>query len=364
MAYLKFLGSEDLIKCTVVPGGNIVTVKFPPGEIPAVDTSGFRLYLDAEGKMDIGGESYLGYTTVYRNDAVTAEYNGYQLSNDGSVYVKPTPTVTFSAGSGGSIEGEKSQKVNEYEELAVPIPVPDKNYIFTGWEPEIMTAGSIEVDMHFQATFAYVPIVIFTAGYGGNIEGKVSQSAADYADLVIPVPVPDENYMFESWAPEIPSSGKIDGDKHFQAVFSYVPTLREVQEQKVGEMNATQQAAIAAGVNVTLTDGTVEHFTLTDHDQTSLMGLQSQVIAGEQMIPWHTSDEAEHCKFYSNADMALITSAALAYVTWHVTYFRDLRIYIRSLVDKEAVAAVSYGMNIPESYQSAPLKAMIAAQNA
>lgn len=143
----------------------------------------------------------------------------------------------------------------------------------------------------------------------------------------------------------------------------YVPTLEEIQEAKVAEMNQAQQMVIQQGVEVTLTDGSVEHFTLTDHDQTSLMGLQSQVAAGIEQIPWHTSDEAEHCKFYINEDMALITAAAMACVTWHVTYFRDLRIYIRSLDSKEAVEAVTYGMMIPEAYRSEPLKAMMAAQS-
>lgn len=142
----------------------------------------------------------------------------------------------------------------------------------------------------------------------------------------------------------------------------YEPSLDEVQEMKVREMNEAQQAAIQEGINVKLTDGAVEHFTLTDHDQTSLVGLQAKVLEGEDSIPWHTSDEAEHCKFYSNADMALITTAAMEYVTWHVTYFRDLRIYIRSLKEKTEVEVVTYGMAIPEAYQSEPLKAMIAAQ--
>lgn len=128
-------------------------------------------------------------------------------------------------------------------------------------------------------------------------------------------------------------------------------------------MNTAQQSVIAEGVNVTLTDGSVEHFTLTEHDQTSLVGLQGQVAAGEENIPWHTSDEEEHCKFYSNADMARITTTAMSHVTWHVTYFRDLRIYIRSLEDKEEVEKVTYGMDIPVEYQSEPLKAMIAAQS-
>lgn len=142
----------------------------------------------------------------------------------------------------------------------------------------------------------------------------------------------------------------------------YVPTLEEVREAKVQEMNALQQAAIQSGVNVTLTDGTVEHFTLTEHDQTSLVGLQSQVAAGEDNIPWHTSDEDEHCKFYSNADMGLIITQAMTWVTWHVTYFRDLRIYIRSLSTKEEVAGVTYGVELPEEYQSEPLKVMMATQ--
>lgn len=141
----------------------------------------------------------------------------------------------------------------------------------------------------------------------------------------------------------------------------YEPSLEELREAKVTEMNAAQQQAIQEGISITLTDGTVEHFTLTDHDQTSLMGLQSRVVAGEKNIPWHTSDESEHCKFYSNADMQLITGMAMSYVTWHVTYFRDLRIYIRSLQSKEEIENVTYGTELPEEYQSEPQKAMIAA---
>lgn len=240
MAYLNFLQSKDFIKCFVTPSGSVATIKFPEGTEPVISTKGFHLFLDAAGNLDIGGEDYLGYTTIYRNDEVTAVYNGYQLSNDGSVWTPPAPAP----------------------------------------EPE---------------------------------------------------PTPE-------------------------------PTLEELQEAKVQEMNAVQQATIQSGVNVTLTDGTLEHFTLTEHDQTSLVGLQSQVAAGEEAIPWHTSDEMEHCKFYSNTDMQLIVSAAMAWVTWHVTYFRDLRIYIRSLENKEAVTVVSYGMELPEAYQSEPLKVMIAAQ--
>lgn len=140
------------------------------------------------------------------------------------------------------------------------------------------------------------------------------------------------------------------------------PTIEELQESKVSEMSLEQQKTIQKGVDVVLTSGEIEHFTLSEHDQTSLIGLQTKVLAGEEQIPWHNSDETEHCKFYSNSDMALITNTAMGYVTWHVTYFRDLRIYIRSLRTKDEIAAVSYGMEIPEEYQSEPLIGMMAAK--
>lgn len=239
--YIKYNNAENTVQCTVIPQSNtIVMLKFPRGNEPIINTSGFKLYLDAEMQHDIGGDSYAGFTTIYRNDEETAKYNGYQLSNDGSVYIAPTP----------------------------PEPIP---------EPE-----------------------------------------------------------------------------------PYVPTLEEIQEQKIAEMNMMQQSIIQAGVQVTLSDGTEEHFTLSGQDQTSLMALQSQVAAGADNIPWHPANQAEHCKYYSNVDMALIVTAAMQYVTYHVTYYRDLRIYIRSLDNKDEVNAVFYGMPIPQEYQSEPLQDMLA----
>ena len=292
MAYIKFRNSKDFVKCLIEPKGNIVSLAFPLGEAVSTNTSGFDTYLDAKGELLIG--EYGAYTTVYRN---YPEKNGYELSNDGSVYAEPEKTISFRA----------------------------------------------EV--------------------GGSLDGKADQAVQDYADLDIPVPKPEQNYVFSGWVPEIPKSGAVKESAVYHAIFEYVPTLEDVQEAKVTEMNALQQSVIASGLDVTLSDGTTEHFTLTGQDQTSLMGLQTQVASGVENIPWHTSDEMEHCKFYSNEDMLLIVTAAMEFVTWHVTYFRDLRIYIRSIEDKVAVAAIQYGTDIPEQYQSAPLKAMLAAQN-
>lgn len=198
--------------------------------------------------------------------------------------------------------------------------------------------------------------VVFSTDGNGKIVGEAEQEPKTFEELIIPVVIPNENYEFVKWNPEIPKSGPVNANITFTAQMQYVPTLEEIKTKKVKEMNDAQQTTIQNGLDIALSSGTVEHFTLTDHDQTSLMGLQTLVAQGVENIPWHTSDQTEHCKYYSNADMAIITSKALQFVTFHVTYFRDLRIYVRALEDKEAVSNVFYGMSIPEKYQSDVLK--------
>ena len=70
-----------------------MTIKFPGGTKSVISTKGVHLYLDTKGEHDIGGEDYVGFTTIFRNDEVTAAYNEYQLSNGGSVRPPPEPAI-------------------------------------------------------------------------------------------------------------------------------------------------------------------------------------------------------------------------------------------------------------------------------
>lgn len=283
MGYVRFKSNPEVFQMHVKAIGDNMVQLYPP--IPNVDvTAGFEMLTkEVDGK--VYGD-YLKYRTVYKKE----EDGSIILSNDGSVWVEPVIVVKFETNGNGELVGETEQTVKTYEELIVPTVLPNENYEFVGWNPEI------------------------------------------------------------------PKTGKVESNMTFTAQMEYVPTLEEVQSQKVSEMNDAQQTTIQNGMDIVLSDGHTEHFTLTDHDQTSLMGLQTLVAQGVESIPWHTSDQTEHCKYYSNADMAIITTKALQFVTYHVTYFRDLRIYIRALADKEKVKSINYGMLIPVEYQSEVLK--------
>lgn len=206
----------------------------------------------------------------------------------------------------------------------------------------------------------YIPTITFLT-MGGTIKGTIEQTVSNYEDLEIPTPEDSETYEFVEWVPEIPKSGEIKGDQTFTAIFEYIFTLQEVKNEKISEVTSAHNAVIQNGVDVQLSDGTAEHFALTDRDQTYLMGLQTQVLSGVEQIPWHPSDTSAQCKYYSNADMTIITTTAMQFVTYHVTYLRALTIYINSLQTKEEVTAITYGSEIPEEHVSEPLKDMMLA---
>ena len=64
-----------------------------------------------------------------------------------------------------------------------------------------------------------LPKVNFYTNGGGTLEGETLQEVYTYEELVIPTPVASEDYEFTQWEPEIPTSGEIDCDKSYAAVF-------------------------------------------------------------------------------------------------------------------------------------------------
>lgn len=206
--------------------------------------------------------------------------------------------------------------------------------------------------------------VTFISGTGGKLTGSTEQEVYEYSELIVPSVEVEENYQFNGWSPEIPESGIVEKDMVFTAELEYIPTLEEIKSQKIQEMNDRQQEIIQNGIEVQLSDGTTGQFSLGLYDQLSLGQLRSNAEKGTEKIPWHEDEEGKKCKWYCAVDMLLITSKAEAFLTYHITYFRDLRDYIKSMGDKESVNSVEYGVYIPSEYQSEVLRDLYSAQNA
>ena len=137
----------------------------------------------------------------------------------------------------------------------------------------------------------------------------------------------------------------------------YEPTLGELQDAKRQEVSAACERVIYNGVSVTLTDGTTEHFALTEHDQINLFGKQAQLVAGVEQLEYHA--DGQPCRYYSAADMQAIIAAALWHVSYHTTYCNALNMWIATCETAEDVQAIYYGADVPEEYQSEVLKAYL-----
>ena len=130
----------------------------------------------------------------------------------------------------------------------------------------------------------------------------------------------------------------------------YEPTLAELQAAKKQEISQACEQAIYSGVSVTLTDGSTEHFALTEHDQLNLFGKQIELSAGVTRLKYHT--DGQPCRYYDAADMQLIVTAAMDYVSYHTTYCNSLYSWIGGAQTAEEIQQIYYGAEIPEQYWS------------
>lgn len=137
----------------------------------------------------------------------------------------------------------------------------------------------------------------------------------------------------------------------------YEPTLTELQAAKKQEISQACEQIIYAGISVTLADGTVEHFALTEHDQINLFGKQAQLKAGADRLEYHS--DGQFCKYYNAVDMQTIITAATQHVSYHTTYCNSLNMWVASAESAEELQQIYYGADVPEQYQSEVLKAYL-----
>ena len=203
--------------------------------------------------------------------------------------------------------------------------------------------------------------IVFNGGSGATLIGKTTQEVYDYSEIVVPTITANKNYTVQGWDKEVPTSGEVEEDEIYTVVSTYVAPPEDivvVRDRKIKEMNEAQQKAIAEGFDIEI-DGVTEHFTMTANDQTSMLGLMSMVQSGMELIPWHTSDNDKHCKYYTNEQMKTIVGKAMEFLIYHITRFRDLRIYINSLQSNEEIESMKYDIIIPEKFQSQVLKDLL-----
>lgn len=137
----------------------------------------------------------------------------------------------------------------------------------------------------------------------------------------------------------------------------YVPSLEEVKAAKKAEISSACEQVIYSGCDVTLADGEMHHFSLTEKDQLNLFGKQAQMVTGADQFEYHA--DGQPCRYYSTADMENIIGSAMWYVSYHTTYCNALNMWIAGCGTAEEVQEIFYGADVPEEYRSEVLSAYL-----
>lgn len=133
------------------------------------------------------------------------------------------------------------------------------------------------------------------------------------------------------------------------------------RERKIAECDEACSRAIVKGCDVTLEDGTVEHFALTAEDQINIATAEKAVKAGATQFPYHA--DGKLCRLYDAKDIMNIINTATAWKTYHTTYFNHLKQWINRTEEKADILAIHYGDELPEDLKQS-LDAIMATMKA
>lgn len=123
--------------------------------------------------------------------------------------------------------------------------------------------------------------------------------------------------------------------------------LSFIMAAKLAEISKMCNAVIVAGVDIELGEESV-HFNLSIEDQSNINNLFRVVELGGSEFPYQSDGGV--CRVYSANEIVQIYIAAQTLITTQTTYHNELKQYVQSLDNAEAISSVEYGMTLPEPY--------------
>lgn len=138
--------------------------------------------------------------------------------------------------------------------------------------------------------------------------------------------------------------------------------LALLREGKLNELREVCNAMIEYGVDVATSNSNkdTEHFSLDSYDQSNITNMFYSVMAGIDEYPYHA--DGKECTTYNKADIVAIYIAAQSAITYHTTYNNMLRALVNRTNDVETLAAIAYGMELPEDLNTSMQSNITAAQ--
>lgn len=119
-------------------------------------------------------------------------------------------------------------------------------------------------------------------------------------------------------------------------------TIDDIKEKKIEALSTDCNKAIINGF-----DFLDEHYSFNLDDQSNIQGSKILADAGIP-VPYHP--DGGDCREYEPKVFLSLIMAATIHKESHLTYFNQLKQYIKSLDDSNAIKAINYGDELTGSY--------------
>ena len=138
-------------------------------------------------------------------------------------------------------------------------------------------------------------------------------------------------------------------DKFYDKDIVYVnevSTLEDAQAAKLMLFSSSCDTNIDNGADVTISDDpeVIEHFTYNIKDQANISEMFMACLMGASSYPYHKDDGS--CRSYSAGEVMKIYSVLSLHKTEQLTYFNQLKQYVKSLTSADDVLNVEYGQEL------------------
>ena len=200
---------------------------------------------DGESAQTVTAVPSLGAEFVRWSDGVlTPTRTDDSVSGNISVFaefrrVTDVFSLYYSAGTGGTIQGETTQEVLVNGSGTEVTAVPDEGYGFIKWSDGVTTATRTDTNItqHLSVTaeFGRKITLSYSAGEGGTVQGETTQELIEGTVGTSVTAVPNEGWYFVSWTDGVDTPTRTDTPSYhgnstvsFKATFAPYHTVKYI----------------------------------------------------------------------------------------------------------------------------------------
>lgn len=114
-----------------------------------------------------------------------------------------------------------------------------------------------------------------------------------------------------------------------------------IYNNKIAELSTTCNDCINRGLSMLMSNGEKKEFSYSIEDQSNISEMFNAILLGATAYPYHANGET--CQMYSAQDIVIIYSTLSAFKTSQITYFNQLKQYMKTLQSIPEVESIIYG---------------------